>query len=141
MKRCAFGPQAGLTLLEILIAMLIFSVGILAVASMQGMGMQANTRARQQIFDTVEAGRQIESVLAMDYANPMLADPDDGFDPDHPDHGPFIIEWTGSTIEWEVDDDFPASNTKRIRITVRWKARGGGQRTFQYHYVKAKDFI
>ena len=132
--------QRGLTLVEVMIALAVFTVGILAVASLQGIGMNAISSAKKGIYDTVAAGGRLESILSMSYDDPLLIDTDDGYDPDNPDHGPFAIAATGSTIEWEVDDDFPAPSTKRISVTVRRPDRSGVFRTFTYEYVKSKDF-
>ncbi len=132
--------QQGMTLVEVMIALLIFSVGIMAVANMQITSMNSIATARKGIVNSVAAGGQMESILSKAYSDRLLIDRDDGFDPDSPDHGPFTIADSRSTIEWEVDDDFPAPNTKRIAVTVRWQGRGGVWRTFTYDYVKSRDF-
>lgn len=132
--------HCGLTLIEVMIALAVFAVGILAVASMQSVSMNSNSLAQKGMFDSVSAAGQLERILALPYTDPRLSDPDHGFSPDTPDHGPFTIPSTGSLIEWEVQDDFPAPGTKRITVTIRKSGRQGGGRTMTYEYVKSKDF-
>ena len=130
----------GLTLIEVMIALAVFSVGILAVASMQDISMRSLAKARRAMFDSAAAGGQLERILSLPYNDPLLADPDSGYSLDSPDHGPFPVSATGSSIEWEVQDDYPASGTKRITVTVRKKGGAGGVRPMTYEYVKSKNF-
>jgi hypothetical protein len=133
--------QVGLTLLETMIALFVFSVGVLGVASMQVGSMQMNAKAHRATCDSVAACKYLEAILALPFDDPLLRDPDDGFAPDSPDHGPFKIEATHSTIEWEVDDQFPVPNTKRVSITVRISGNPMPSKVFTYEYIKAKGFV
>lgn len=135
------GSQMGLTLLETMIALLIFTVGILAVASMQLNAMAKNSKARRLTLNAVAAGEYLETVLSLPYEDPLLEDPDNGYMPSHPDHGPINIGTTSSTVEWEVDDRFPVPNTKRISITVRVNQHNVGRESFTYDYIKIKSFM
>ena len=131
--------QAGLTLVEVMMAVLVFTVGILAVAALQGMSRQSTATARKSMFNSVAAGEQIEQILSMAYDDERLVDTDNGYNPETPDHGPFAIAKTGGTVEWEVHDDYPSKQFKRITVTVRWPDRGGAMRSFSYGYVKSRD--
>ncbi len=131
----------GLTLLETLIALLILSVGILGVASMQVGSIRNNAKARRATCDSVAASESLETILALPYDDPLLRDVDGGYKPSSPDHGPFKIAITLSTIEWEVDDHFPVPNTKRVSITVRMTGKSGMSRVFKYDYIKAKGLV
>jgi len=133
--------QAGLTLLETMIALFVFSVGVLGVASMQVNSMHMNAEARRATCDSIAASEYLEAILAVPYDDPLLRDPDDGFAPGSADHGPFKIKATNSTIEWEVDDRFPVPNTKRISITVRTIGNTLPSKVFTYEYIKAKGFV
>jgi prepilin-type N-terminal cleavage/methylation domain-containing protein len=128
----------GLTLVEVMIALALFSVGILAVAAMQNVGMAAMTRAHSGSDRARQAAEQIEALLSMDYDDPALADGDDGYHPENPDHGPQLLSGAKASIEWEVDDDFPFPGTKRISVTVRSQARGQGVPVV-YDGVKASN--
>jgi hypothetical protein len=124
-----------------MIALMVFSVGVLGVASMQAVSMKMNGKARWASLDVVAASEYLEAILALPFDDPLLGDPDDGFAPGRPDHGPFKITATRSTIEWEVDDQFPAPNTKRVSITVRRPGKHNASKVFTYEYIKARGFL
>lgn len=127
-----------MTLLETMIALLIFSIGIIGVGAMQVGSMHINTKARKATYDTVAASEYLEDILSLPYDDPLLSDSDNGFEPSTPDHGPFKIESTLSSIEWEIDDQFPIPNTKRIRITLRFGGSKGSIQPSTCEYVKIK---
>ena len=129
----------GVTLIEIMIALLIFTVGMLAVASMQGVGMVGIAKAQRGIYNSVAAGGRLEHLLAVPFDDPFLVDKDNGFYPETPDHGPFLLDDGRSTMEWEVADDSPVPGAKRIRVTVRRPDRGGVTGVFAYEYVRVAD--
>ncbi len=131
----------GLTLIETMIALLVFSVGVLGVASMQVGSMYYNAKARRATCDSVAASDSLETILSLPYDDPLLRDPDDGYEPSSPDHGPFKIAATPTTVEWEVDDQYPIPNTKRVSITVRTTGKDGIFRVFKYDFIKAKGIV
>ena len=140
---CEFddNSQKGLTLIEVMLALTIFTIGILAVAGMQGVSMKTIGNAHRQTRQSVSAANLIERILTQPYDDPLLKDRDNGYELNVPDHGPYPINGSPATIEWEVQDDFPVNGTKRITVTVRPTARGGAATlspsTFQY--VRASE--
>ena len=84
----------GFTLIEILIAMVIFSVGILGVAKMQIAGINGNATARGVTDIVVQATDQIELLMLLPY--------------DHADltQGAHAgVALPGYTLGWVVDPD------------------------------------
>ena len=136
-----FTNEKGLTLIEVMLALTIFTIGILAVAGMQGVSMKTIGNAHRQTRQSVSAANLIESILVQPYDDPTLKDRDNGYAPGAPDHGPYLMNGSPATIEWEVQDDFPVNGTKRITVTVRSTVRGGvgslSPSTFQY--VRASE--
>ena len=131
--------SSGMTLLEVMIAMLLLCVGIMAVAAMLDVSKAANIKAQSGVEDAIAAASMLERILALPYDDPRLEDHDDGFNPQDPDHGPFDVgARRPSTIEWEVDSEFPTPNTKRILITVRPKVQKGTLSGYFYDYVKTR---
>jgi prepilin-type N-terminal cleavage/methylation domain-containing protein len=130
--------QSGLTLIEVMIALLIFTIGILAVAGMQINSLRCGADAGRALYDTLAASIQLEEILSQPYEHPSLQDVDNGYHVGAPDHGPFILQPSGSTVEWEVQDDFPTLGSKRITVTIRCSGSNGHQRSFTYDYLKAK---
>jgi type IV pilus assembly protein PilV len=132
--------QQGFTLIEVMIGLFVFSVGILAVAGMQVCSLHCTSKASRGTLDAVAVATQLEQILSLPFEDAGLVDTDDGHYPEHPDHGPFRIESTSSSIEWEVDDDFSAKGLKRISITVRWNSGRRQFGSFSYDYVKSDRF-
>jgi type IV pilus assembly protein PilV len=101
-------PNRGYTLIEVLIAMSIFAVGFLAVASMEIMSISQNASARMQTEATAKAVDRLERLMALPY--------------DHVDlnelNNPHRVISDGYTVEWIVEDDVPINATKSVKITV-----------------------
>jgi prepilin-type N-terminal cleavage/methylation domain-containing protein len=116
--------QRGFTLLEILVALTIFALGVLAVASMQMHAIRANNFSDTLTEATTLASDRMEKFMALNYGDPDL---------DLGDHAPVTIGH--HTISWNVVDG-PLADTKRVSITVTWSERGS-QRTVQMQFLKA----
>jgi prepilin-type N-terminal cleavage/methylation domain-containing protein len=128
----------GLTLIENMIAMLIFSIVFLAVASMQIHSMKINTKAQAALCHSIAVTELLENILALPYDDPSLRDTDNVYAPANPDHGPFKIATSPGTIEWEVEDQFPVAKAKRVHITIRTPDDLGSQNVLTYDYLKIK---
>ncbi len=126
--------------MEVMIALTIFTVGILGVAGMQMVSLAAAGKAQGGLYDSAAVAATLEELLRCDYDDARLTDPDDAYDFSSPDHGPFQIGASRSTIEWEVDDDFPAPGSKRITIHIRHMDQSMPGAIWAYAYVKARDY-
>jgi hypothetical protein len=133
--------KKGITLIENLMAMLIFTVALLAVGSMQVHSMKIGADARRALGHSIAASKTLEAILALPFDDPLLRDTDDGYAPDQPDHGPFKITAGTGTIEWEVDEQFPVADAKRIHITVRCTGNSGRRKVSTFDYIKIRGFV
>lgn len=115
--------QEGLTFMEVIVAISILTVGLLAVASMQISAIQGNSLAGRLTTGTSLAQDKIEELLLLPYT----------FTFTHPDlidnntHGGPHVEPnppSGYTIRWDVTDNIPFGNTKSITVTVTWRDKG-----------------
>ena len=138
MQATVCGRSTGMTLLEVVVALMLLCVGIMAVAGMLNVSVFSNAKAQTGVEDALTAAMMMERILALPYDDPELEDRDDDFNPQDPDHGPFDVGQGAATIEWEVDREFPTLNTKRVLITLRRKGDRNASRGYRYDYVKTK---
>ncbi len=112
-----FKPEKGYTLIEILIAITILSVGMLALASLQTSGIRTNSTANRMTTRATWAQDRIEKLMAMPYSDPWLevAGNSGGLDSDDNTHS---ITSDNYTISWVVANDNPVANAKLITVTV-----------------------
>lgn len=96
----------GFTLVEVLIALAIFSLGILAVGAMQITSTNTNTGARIHTEESTWVVDQIERMTALSYDDAVL------------DAGTQSVVQGPYTISWTVVDDSPAAGAKRIAVTA-----------------------
>ena len=106
----------GFTLLEILIAISILTVGLLGVASMQVSAIRANAFASAQTEAATAGMDCIEKLMRLPYDDANLLVTGNP----HTDSAPPA----GYTINWNVTDNAPLNNTKTITVTVSWVDHG-----------------
>ena len=138
----------GCTLIELLIAMAIFAIGILAVGSMQITAVNTNARARNSMTVVTMAKDRAEELTALAYDHADLvgsADPGtphtpaagaDGIDNDEDGQIDEAGETGQVSIRWNVIDDQPLPGTKSIRVTVV-RTVGTNQRRATLDLIKA----
>ena len=115
LKNCS---EKGFSLIEVLIAIFIFSVGALAIAVMLDTAIQYNSSARLISEATEIAQYQIEKLMSASYND---ADLDESSSP----YGPNTIE--NYSVSWIVREDVPMSAMKTINLTVAWDDRGANK--------------
>ncbi len=136
--------QRGYTLIEVLIAMAIFSIGILGVGTMQLKSTGGNTSARIRTEASIWGQDLVETLMIRDYGDALLT---------VGAHPPPVIPGNVSgnyQMQWRVWDDAgavagamtqslngttPATNTKIIEVTIT----GRGNKSSTVVFVKAQD--
>lgn len=106
--------EAGFTLIETIIAVFVFTVGVLAAASMQISSINGNSTAQSLTQGANVAANQVENLRPLDYMTD--ADLTEGA------HGP--IQNGNYTITYNVQRDAILRNTMRVDVTVNWLERG-----------------
>jgi len=148
--------ELGFTLIEALIAMVVLSVGVLAVIGMQTSGVGGNARARAVTEAANYATDKMEFLLGESYSSTDLSDADadgvlglsdsqccqDGKDA----QGNTITNCTAPAdgcdnqgqydIYWNVSDDDPVTGAKTIKVLVRHRVL---QTPVTIEFVKAED--
>ena len=136
--------QRGFTLIEVLIAMAIFSIGILGVGTMQNRSTIGNTSARIRTEASIWGQDLVETLMLRPYSDALLT---------AGNHPPPLIPGTVAgnyQMRWRVWDDTgpvagavtqslngttPAPNTKIVEVTIT----GRGNRNSTVAFVKAQD--
>ncbi len=123
--------QEGFTIIEVLIAMGIFSIGILGVAAMQTASVKGNAAAQGVTDIAVYAADRLEKLMVLPYNDDAIANGVhsvgagnltlttdgidnnfDGFIDEAGENGPLTIQWT-------VVDDAVILNSKTVTVTVQ----------------------
>jgi len=103
----------GFTFIEVLIALTIFAVGLLAVAAMQNSAVKMNSTADKLTNLSIRGMDKIEELFALPYADPSL---DSAENPHQEMSGNYTVSWT-------VIDDNPMTNIKNITVTVAGRGK------------------
>jgi len=112
--------EKGFSLIEILIAITVFAIGILAVAKMQITAIKGNSFANDLTEATTLAQDRMEKLIGLSYDDTILDDTTataDHSDTNNPVDGRY-------NIFWNIVSDYPIINTKAIKVIVRWTDRG-----------------
>ena len=117
----------GFTLIEVLIVMAIFSIGILAVATMQMTSTKGNASARRITEETALAENQIENLMQLSYDH---ADLNPANNPHESIQGPYTINWNVTEIDLDANG---TNDSKRVDVTVSWI--NGGNRNVSIRYI------
>jgi type IV pilus assembly protein PilV len=117
--------ETGFSLIEVMVALAVLTIGVLALYSMQISSLRGNAQANTVTSIADATADQIEQIMSLPYDDPLLTD----FDGDGiagladtlttptptPDHS--VVSADGRyTIFWNVAKDTPMSNTETIQI-------------------------
>jgi type IV pilus modification protein PilV len=105
--------EDGFTLIEILVALTIFAVGLLAVAAMQTSAVKMNSTAGKLTNLSTLGMDKIEELSALPYSDPLV---DSAGNPHQEVMGNYTVSWT-------VVDDNPVPSTKNITVTVTGRGK------------------
>jgi prepilin-type N-terminal cleavage/methylation domain-containing protein len=112
--RAKLKTENGFTIIEVLIAITVLTIGILAVSSMQVYAIRSNAFASHQTQGTTMALDRLEKLMSLSYDDSDLA-AGNHTDPSPPSE---------FSIAWDVEDNTPLDNAKRVKVTVRWTDHG-----------------
>ena len=112
--RSKLESESGFTLIEVIIAISVLTIGILAVASMQVSAIRGNSFAIRQTESTTIALDRMEKIMALSYEDAELA-AGSHTDPSPPSR---------YGVVWNVAADSPLNNAKRVTVMVTWTDHG-----------------
>jgi len=116
----------GFTLIEVLIVMTIFSIGILAVAAMQMTSTKGNASARRMTEATALAEKQLENLMQLPYDHPDL---DPASNPHASSQGPYSVNWNVTEIDLDTDG---TNDSKKVNVAISWSYSGDRNVSIQY---------
>lgn len=132
MRQKVLSTQDGFSLIEVLVAMSIFAIGMLAVVSLQISSMNTNASATRLTEATALASERIERLLALPFEHIDL-DPTVPITTEYAD----IESELGNTgvdakfedrdvyeIYWNIAENHFIEDTKTIRVIVAYNNRG-----------------
>ncbi len=120
-------PAAGFTIIEVMIAMVVFAIGILGVVTMQTSSVSGNAKARYISEAANYAADRVEILLDTDYStivdgagtNAGFNGLDDGGITPATQADYKTASTDGLyTIYWNVVSNLPTSNSKTIKVIV-----------------------
>jgi type IV pilus assembly protein PilV len=116
--------QDGFTLIEVLIALTIFAVGLLAVAAMQNSAILMNSKAGKLSNLSTWGMDKIEELSALPYNDPWLQTAGNPPGTDSAGNTHRQVSDDGYyTTTWTVSDDNPLTNIKKITVTVTGRGK------------------
>ena len=123
--------EKGFTLLEVIVAISILTIGLLAVASMQVSAIRGNASAYGITEATFWASDQVEKLIVLPYDHADLQDTDgDGTSglgnateatDDNPNPPPAHGKYK---VYWNVAMDDTVNGTKTVNVIVTWADHG-----------------
>ena len=106
----------GFTLVEMMIALVLFGVGLMALAQTLPNGLSVRDRARRMSVATNLAQEEMERLRGLPFAHADLAG-GNHIDPTSPIDGAYVRMWT-------VRDGTPAPDMKRVTVRVTFPTSG-----------------
>ncbi|WP_310600884.1 prepilin-type N-terminal cleavage/methylation domain-containing protein [Desulfobulbus sp.] len=142
----AIASQQGFTLIEVLIAIAILTIGILAAGTMQLSALRGNFQAKQLQMSVVWGSDRLEEFMGKAYDDAQLkekkSEPEVIAGLNYTDVGVESADYhetvgQSSTVFWNVAENYPIFGCKTIRVIVRHNDQGI-VKTISMDFIKLK---
>jgi type IV pilus modification protein PilV len=120
--------QHGFTLIEVMIAVVILAVGLLALMAMQIVSIKANAFSSEMTYSTMLAQEQLETLKNLPFTDADLTETETSGVP-HELSSVSDDKGGSYTVKWDVEDT--TADMKTITLTVEWKSRRLGKSSEQ----------
>jgi type IV pilus assembly protein PilV len=104
----------GFTLLEVMIALVILSVGLLGLAALQLVAVKSNAFSSEMTYATMLAQQHAEVLKSLPFSDGNLTSGS------HTAMG--SSKGVQYTITWNITDNVPDTDMKSINVTVQWQS-------------------
>lgn len=121
--------QAGMTLIEVMVASVILLVGLLGLALLQVNAMKANASARKLTEASNFASDRIEQIMSAVWTEDTMGSVLSANDPDT-EGDIHTASGDGYTVNWLVTDASD-NQSKTVNLTVLWTEEGRSHRVSQ----------
>jgi prepilin-type N-terminal cleavage/methylation domain-containing protein len=112
----------GFTLIEVMIALVILAVGLLALMAMQIVSIKANAFSSEMTYSTMLAQQQLETLKNLPFTDANLTGATPPTPPTLHTLPPIIDAKGGSySVSWQVEDT--TASMKKITMDVTWQSR------------------
>jgi len=120
--------EKGFSLIEVIVALVVLTIGVLAVNAMQTVSIRGNKTANDITKATSWSADEVERIWRMNYDDLVesgVANGKDGLD-DTAAPDAVVDNDPGSdfTIVYNVAADYPMPNIKTVHVIVTWVDRG-----------------
>lgn len=120
----AIRQRDGFSIIEVLIGLTIFAIGVLGIGAMQISAIRGNQTSQRFTEAVSLATDRMETLINLPYNDAELIGEHSA------STGPY-------TVSWEVDADTPIGGCKTIRLTVSWQDHDKA-RSIGMDYVKSE---
>lgn len=148
-KLAACNDNQGFTLIEVMMAMVIFVIGILSVAAMQTSATRGNISANKTTRGFTWCSDRMETLMSLPYVEPLAgnlalgphnpAQNADGIDNDHDGQIDEAGETGNITLTWTVANNAAVPNSIIISVTANWQSPMGDPKTLTLSSVRARN--
>ena len=132
--------RRGFSLIEVMVAVTILTVGILASTAGQLGAMKLSRDSKTHGLAINLADQQMEAFQSTTFAD-LIAEIGNGTYPNDPDNPILVDPGGGGTIafnrSWQIEDDTPEAGVARITVDVVWIDARGITRTARVQSLKA----
>jgi type IV pilus assembly protein PilV len=114
MSKSLISIEEGFTLIEIMITLVILSIGLVALAGLQVSAIKGNAFSKRMTTAVSIANQKIEQFKDTSYAN-ILSESSTQITTTHPNQPSMTF-----TRQVTVTNNSPLANTKTVNVTVTW---------------------
>ena len=133
-KKVMSKEQSGFTLIEVMIALVILAVGILALGTMQIVSIRSNAFSSEMTYTSMLAQQKLEELKNLPSTDTRLqaGNHPNGTETGNPWYQAQDNRGFTYNIGHNVQIDTPATNMTRISMTIQWQGSAPGQPSFTH---------